>query len=91
MVWRSPEALNDGWYNICVTYDQGTARLYVDGEFKQLASIGSSGATSSKPLVIGSGLQGLITDVVIYNQKAPDERCRTVYTLGTETKGFRAP
>lgn len=68
VVWRSPEALNDGWYNICVTYDQGTARLYVDGEFKQLASIGSSGATSSKPLVIGSGLQGLITDVVIYNQ-----------------------
>lgn len=68
VVWQSPDALNEGWYNVCVTYDTGTIRIYVDGDFKKLGSVAELTAESDKPLAIGSGLQGLITRVVIYNQ-----------------------
>ena len=66
-VWESSENLTDGWYNVCVSYDQGIVRIYVNGDFKQMSSVGGSNVTSSNPIVIGSGLQGLITEVVVYN------------------------
>jgi len=67
LVWQSPVKLKDGWYNLIVTYDNGTARLYVDGDFKQMAQIGSGASHSDKPLVLGSGLQGLLLNAIVYN------------------------
>lgn len=67
LVWQSPAKLENGWYNLVVTYDNGTARLYVDGDFKQVAHISTGQTPSGKPLVLGSGLQGLLLNAIVYN------------------------
>ncbi len=68
LAWQSSKDLGDEWISVCLSYHDGAARLFVNGEFRQLASIGSSTVTTTNPLVAGTGLQGLLRNVVIYNQ-----------------------
>lgn len=85
LAWQSKTDLGDDWINVCLTFDQGMARLFVNGEFQQLASVGNGTTTTGNPLLIGTGLQGLLKNVVIYNQalspsQAMDQQFRGVDT-----------
>lgn len=66
--WTSETDLGDDWIHTCITYSNGSARLFVNGVFKQLVAMGSTTATSQSPVTMGSGLQGLLRNITIYNQ-----------------------
>jgi hypothetical protein len=64
---------DDTWHYICATFDGGTVRLYIDGVFNTSQSAFGTGSTSSSPIQIGPGVQGLVRRVGVYNQALPAE------------------
>jgi len=73
----------NNWYHIVTTYNNGSAKLYVNGA--EVAS-GSGGAmvNATVPLTIGgtSYLDGLIDEVRIYNRALSAEEVRYHYNHG---------
>lgn len=58
---------DDAWHNICATFDGGTIRLYIDGLFNSGATPQGASTAGPSPLVIGTGVQGLVRRVRVYN------------------------
>lgn len=67
LVWQSAADLGDDWINVCLTFSSGTVRLFVNGQFETLVSMGEGSTSNSNPLVIGTGLQGLVRNVILYS------------------------
>lgn len=55
------------WHYICATFDGSTVRLYIDGQFNVGQSCMGSVTPGSNPVSIGTGLQGLVRRIRIYN------------------------
>jgi hypothetical protein len=58
---------DDSWHYICATYDGSSVRLYIDGQFNVFQGVMGSTPTSTSPVQLGTGLQGLIRYVRVYN------------------------
>ncbi|WP_084579390.1 LamG domain-containing protein [Sphingomonas azotifigens] len=58
---------DDSWHYICMTFDGAMVRLYIDGKFNTGQSCMGQVATSTNPVTIGQGVQGLIRRLRIYN------------------------
>ncbi|MBF0167452.1 MAG: LamG domain-containing protein [Alphaproteobacteria bacterium] len=56
------------WHHVCVTFDGSQAKLYIDGFFNTMANISGTGSTTASPVLIGNGLQGLVSSVTVFNQ-----------------------
>ncbi|MEM8541175.1 MAG: LamG-like jellyroll fold domain-containing protein [Pseudomonadota bacterium] len=74
LTWQSATDLGNDWINVCITVSEGNARLFVNGEFQSYVALGTGSTTTQNPLIMGTGLQGLIRNVVVYNTDlGPDQ------------------
>ena len=82
-----------GWKFITMTYDEGNAEIYVDGELAPSSSTGTFGTqvySPEAPLRIGSRysdsnyFNGSIDDVRIYNYTLSSDQIKTLYEVGSE-------
>lgn len=64
---------DDTWHYICATFDGSMLRLYLDGVFNTGQSVSGTGGSSTSPILIGPGLQGLVRRVRVYNQSLTGE------------------
>lgn len=56
-----------GWQYVCVTYQAGQVRFYIDGQFNSFTSVAGNGSTNANPFLIGNELQSEIRGVRVYN------------------------
>ncbi|HEU4658175.1 MAG TPA: LamG domain-containing protein [Capillimicrobium sp.] len=64
------------WHHICATYDGGQVRLYVDGEFDSAVGAGGATAPVGGPWRMGSGLQGLVRTVRVFDAALDAQQVR---------------
>lgn len=80
------EALDTGWHHIVTTYDNATARLYVDGELKNAVSSTVQLTPDDKPLKIGRANYGVwpmgggVDEVAVYGTALSQGRVMAHYT-----------
>jgi len=70
MASSSPKTqpLQEGsWQYVCVTYQAGQVRFYIDGQFNAFTSVAGSGSNNSNPFLICSELQSEVRGVRVYN------------------------
>ncbi len=55
------------WHHVCATYDGGSVRMYIDGEFNCMQSIVGAGTTGTNPFRMAAGLQALCDTVRVFH------------------------
>ncbi len=91
---NSPGAVNDGLYHfVGVTYGDGYAKLYVDGNLVTSPAASGNIYESTAPVQIGAYYQeptykfeGIIDEVRIYNRTLTDQEIKAAYNIGSMIK-----
>ena len=61
------QLIDDHWHHVCMTFDGGMMRLYIDGAFNTGQSCMGQVASNTSPVWIGQGIQGLVRRVRLFN------------------------
>lgn len=79
--------INDNeWHHVVVTEDwDGISNLfiYVDGDLDYLAELNGLPIPNSENLVIGSGFNGMIDDIMLYNRALSGKEVSSIYGINS--------
>lgn len=58
----------DEWNHLCIAYEPGTVRLFINGVLNQVVRKTCAGSGSSQPFVLGDGIQGEMRQVRLFDR-----------------------
>ncbi len=76
LVWQSGTPLTDGWRYLCVTFNKGKTRFFLDGDLKATGSCQTGKARNASPLVLADGLQGFLWKITIYKKELSEKEVK---------------